>query len=258
MSFQSNTINVNEAAKLLRVDKTKVKRYVKSGLLKAKKKSYLGRNYLFYAIDKKDVSFLRDSFKNYNQIEDIKKLFVLNEELRQKHGSLDDIVKEFGHDKNMLQSAATLYSFKRKNYFNQFHVRPEKFFLSEEIAERLTITHPQAIYDLRDMKELKCKKLKDSRQGKRYFIEKDSFFDYLGKDKGVIFYNSRYAADEMGETVERIDRIALISEIGRKLKPGYKNSIYLFSLSDICRMKRLNKVIPTYNRNCYNKLHPAE
>jgi len=262
MSFQSNTINTEEAAKLLKINDRTLKRYIQSGLLKAKKKLLKS---FFYSIDLEDARFLKDSFDMYNEIKNIKELFVLSEELRNKHRSLEDIAEEFRHDKfkldkefkwdkESLRKAVGLYSFKRKNYLKQFSIKPEKYFMVEEIAERLALTSPYAIYGLMKMKELKYKKLKDSRQGKRYFIDMQSFFDYLGKDNGIIFYNSKHAGEEIGETVERIDRIALISEIGRKVKPGYKNSIYLFSRSDIDDMKERNKVIPKNNQYNYNKL----
>jgi predicted site-specific integrase-resolvase len=222
-------LSTREVAEILNVNERTARRYKESGLLSS------CNNH----VPKKAVLFLKSAMESYDSIKNIKEFFVLSKE----GADLENIIQGANHFKHLanniqkkqINAALYLYSWKRDNYLRQFAVDPESIFLVEEAAERLRITDKHVIYDLINSNELKAQTALNSRNKKkeRYFVAVDSFFDYLGKDKGIRFYTSKDASLNLDISVNKIDKIALKNKIGRKIKAENKNSIYLFSLSDV-------------------------
>ena len=92
MSFQSNTINVNEAARMLNVNPKTVRRYIEKGLLKAEKSAY---GYLVREDDAIGVRDMQTAYRNIKNRKEIKEIYVINKELKSDGRSIEDVVGKF-------------------------------------------------------------------------------------------------------------------------------------------------------------------
>jgi len=246
---RTEKMDVNSAAELLDVNPRTVRRYTAKGLLAADNIKGI------YFLPAKEVYSLKNSTDCYNSIKNIKEIYVLSKELNDECRGLERIAEETRHHVSDIKSALNFYSWNRNTYLKQFNVQPENIFLIEEVAERLRITDKHVVYQLIDSGELKSITVLNNRnkrnkkgQKDRFFVDVPSFFDYLGEYKGTRCYTSKDASSMTRLSVTKIDRISLKYKIGRKIKPGHKNSIYLFSFSDIMDIKR----IKSSNQQCSN------
>ena len=100
-----------------------------------------------------------------------------------------------------LQSAVEAYRQTRAGKIVNYYVPAEDVFMICEVTARLGIVDLHPIYRLIKESKLKSADLNGSPNGdrRRILVTKGSFSEYLGDDVGNRFFNSRYAAKEIGD-----------------------------------------------------------
>ena len=144
----------------------------------------------------------------------------------------------------VLQSAVEAYRGKRAGRIRFSYEPVGSVFMVGEVATRLAIVDPHTIYRLIHQNKLKCADVDGSSNGEngRLLVTKDSFSEYLDADIGDRFFNSRYAAIEIGRSIWSVDTMALEHMIGRKINDSEKNSNYMFTKCDIGSLNNLKKL----------------
>ena len=210
----------SEVASLVNIDSKTIRRYIHRGILTAES------NARGFDITVLDAELLQARILARKTLErQIKELFVLRD-----YGTpLDHIKSEYGLIPEDVSNALFLYHFERQGYLEKFGLDDTSdLLLVQEVTARLKVVDPHIPYELAEQGalELHCTNWK----GKdRFFPSRASFEAYLGDDIRTIFYNSKEVSDQLGVSVHTTDRIALSNGIGRKLKPGLKQTNYLFT-----------------------------
>lgn len=233
--------DVGKAAALLKMDERTVRRRINRGEIKAIKTK---TRYLIH-FDEVIRTTIKQNTADLLGEDTLKSLYIL----RKHNGNIDHLLKtETSTTKKAIESLLDDYEKERQQYFRNINVsNSEKYLLIQEIGARLKIKDSHIVYDLAERKELKAKKV-DVNKGiynKKVLIYDASFKKYLGKDLPNPFFTSREAAWLTGKTIARVNRIALIEGLGRKIKEGLKNSAYLFRYSELKDIYEYNG--PTHN-----------
>jgi hypothetical protein len=228
-------MKTSDAAQLLGIDDRTVRRFTERGLI--------GYSREGHALDvhDQDVYRLRDDIKYRQDLGDrVKEAFVMADS-----GIMLPVMSmEFHKPKEHLEGALRAYDFERDGYLHGFSLDEQTrldTFLVEEVAARLKITDKHVVYDL--LRDGDLRGYHAQRGGReRYFVSRRSFHDYMGPYDTEFFYNSAYASAITGKTVNEIDKLALQHGIGKKIKPGRKNSTYIFTCEDMTELQSAKRL----------------
>jgi len=225
-------LTIEEAAKLSGEDVRTLKRKIAKGIIRGEKES-LNRKQFKYTINKSEFKYYQKCEKAFEELSGkIKEIYILfacgytAQELSKLHKKSEiKIVR-----------ALQAYNHRRAAVLNSRGVlrkKFDKFLLVEEITARLGISDYNIIYSL--IKEDRL----ESRENhlRKKVITLESFLKYLGNDKKTKFYKSTEVATHLRMTVNRIDKIALKNNIGRKINGG-KQSNYLFKEENIRELRQ--------------------
>lgn len=227
-------LSTEELAELLNVDRKSVTRYAGKKMIPCIKKT----EGFFFKIE--DAHILRDEISEYKKHKSyIKEMYVLN----RCGAEPQNIACQFDLKEDGKEVALALrhYERHRENYLNQFYLGKETkkdALLLEEVCSRLKIRDTGVIYNL--IREGCLNQCPLSKDKERVFISSGSFIKYLGKNAKLRFYTSRNASAIIHKSVNMIDKLALESGIGRKLR-NRRRSIYLFTIEEIYALKYLKR-----------------
>ncbi|MEA3514483.1 MAG: helix-turn-helix domain-containing protein [Nanoarchaeota archaeon] len=254
-------MTTEEAANELNIHVRTVRRYVKKGFIEATKQGHK------ILISDSQIKGL----KRYQKITPllIKEAYVFNSSnnlanakwydrtkiisaLEENKINNDEIIDnpDFMHNLSEIKDAIKFYSKARKGLIKQFYDKDSDVYTIEEITARLNIVDYHIIYNL--TKEGMIDKIEfrynNNQNKKKYFITKQSFDCYLGKDITERFYDSRFASTFSKTAIKDIDRTARCEnkyieerpkrknnrdELFKKIFQEKNNSQYIFKWKDL-------------------------
>ncbi|MBT3464925.1 hypothetical protein HN451_08070 [archaeon] len=236
-------ISTKEAATILKINPRTVRQRVKSGYLVPLSTSptLLFDDEQVYTLQRREAA--QKVLRNVNRpIDMVKESYILL-----KTGvSLETICEEYNIEEDSLEDAVDLYKVQRRNILRGYGLGDKKspdtlyenWLLVDEVLARLKITDSHVVYNLSIDNDISMEKIR--RAPIKYIVNAQSFNNYLGDVKGEILYTSKETEEEIGLNVNQIDKIAKSHSIGRKLRSGSKNSIYLFTDNERSKISRLS------------------
>lgn len=244
-------IKTKDVAEILNCSVKTVKRYVKKGHLTNIKSS---NDNQFY---KPTVTRLKDAIdfnKEHPQI--LKTAYILysfdvlentlwyNKDklmsITTKNGKKELYKTKFLNNSDFLWNNKNIekylpfYGRKRRTELSQFTEEPWNFYTVKETASRLDITDYHVIYGMLEDRLIIGEVFSKGKK-KKNLITKQSFENYISKDRSQIFYGSDFVSALTEKTINKIDKIAKRKEIGRKINPHRRNSKYIFTFNEAMR-----------------------
>jgi len=231
-------IKNKDVAEILNINPRTVNRYRERGIITGHK-VIKGTQYHFCYLEDDIMAVQADQRASTKVKSDIKEVYSC----RRTGVPVLDVMNELDVEYlNSLESAIERYSRHRSRVFQRHGIHNgynSKLLLIGEAVSRFKMSDPHVIHGFFKDKTLEPFKKKWN-GGYKYFVTVASLVDKLGDYSGKILYRSQHAVFYVGESMNRINKLANQNNIGLKLKDSSRSS-RLFSLDDIRSLRVINE-----------------
>ncbi|MCM2326213.1 MAG: hypothetical protein NDI94_07135 [Candidatus Woesearchaeota archaeon] len=221
-------LTTDATADILQLAPRTVRKYCQNGWLESE---LIGGR---LAIDEDSALWLKTAMDAYSRLGERVKWAYIH---KATGVPLESVAHELGKSVDMVTHGISFYELRRSEILLGYGA-DGSYVLTEEVMQRLSLSDMHVVHSLIAENDLDSMVSFDGSR-KKYAILACSLISFLGDRRTEIMYRSDYAAEEIGCTINEIDRIALGNRIGMKVREGHKNSSYLFTAKEVGLMKQI-------------------